>query len=68
MNLLGGNIRGQRKFVIALLALLCSFALALVGKMTGSEWVTAVGLVVGLYGAANAATAAVAGGLRNDDT
>jgi hypothetical protein len=30
-----------------------SFVLALAGILAGSEWVTALGLIVGLYGAAN---------------
>ncbi len=47
------KVKGKRKFVVALLALGMSFALALVGILAGSEWVTAIGLILGLYGAAN---------------
>ncbi len=46
-------MKGTRKFTVALLALGMSFVLALIGTLDGSEWVMAVGLVVGLFGAAN---------------
>lgn len=44
----------KRKFVIALVALLASLGLAIGGVVEGGEWVTAVGLIVGLYGGAEA--------------
>ena len=47
------KLRGKRKFVVALLALCMSFVLALAGILAGGQWVTAIGFVVGLYGAAN---------------
>ncbi len=57
MNPFGGNqLFGRRKFTIALLALLLSCLLALLGKIDGTAWTTAVGLTLGLYGAANVAS------------
>jgi len=47
------KVKGKRKFTVALLALVMSFVLALAGILAGEQWVVAVGLVVGLYGAAN---------------
>ena len=47
------KVRGKRKFTVALLALVMSFVLALADILAGSEWVTALGLIIGLYGAAN---------------
>ena len=47
------KVKGKRKFTVALLALGMSFALALFGILAGSEWVTTVGLILALYGAAN---------------
>ena len=47
------KVKGKRKFTIALLALAMSFVLALSGIIAGSEWVTAIGFIIGLYGAAN---------------
>lgn len=43
---------GRRKFTIALLALALTFTLALLRIVAGGEWVTAVGLIVGLYAGA----------------
>ena len=50
-----GRLAGKRKFTIAVLALTMGFVLALVGRMTGAEFVTNSGLVCGLIGGANAA-------------
>ena len=47
------NLFGKRKFVIAVMSLCMGFVLALLGKMSGSEFVTASGLVMGLYGGAS---------------
>lgn len=48
-------LRGKRKFTIAAMALLMSFVLAFVDVVDGGNWVAVVGLVVGLYGGAEAA-------------
>lgn len=48
-------LKRKRKFVIALSSLTFSFILALTGTVDGSNWVAAVGLVVGLYSGAEAA-------------
>jgi hypothetical protein len=47
--------RGARKYTVAIAALIFGFVLALTGKMTGAEFVTNTGLVIGLFGGANAA-------------
>ena len=39
-------------FTIALLALTMTFVLAVCGIVSGGNWVTGVGLIVGLYGGA----------------
>lgn len=44
----------KRKFVIALLSLLFTLGLAMGGVVDGGQWVTAVGLIVGLYGGTEA--------------
>lgn len=51
------KLNGKRKFVVAMTALIMSFVLALKGGQTlsGGEWVACIGLIVGLYGAAEAA-------------
>lgn len=46
---------GKRKFVVAMTALVMSFTLALADVVDGSNWVAVVGLIVGLYGASEAA-------------
>ena len=48
-------IYGWRKFIVAMSALTMSFILGFVKVVDGGEWVAAVGLIVGLYGAASAA-------------
>lgn len=47
----------KRKFIVAASGLVLSFVLALpfVGVVNGGQWVTVVGLVVGLYGSVEAA-------------
>lgn len=45
----------KRKFVIAAGALVFTFILALVGVVSGANWVTATSTIVGLYGGAEAA-------------
>lgn len=45
----------RRKFAIAGAALVMSFILALVGVVEGPQWVQVTGLIVGLYGGAEAA-------------
>lgn len=67
MKLFNGGIRGNRKFVVAMSALLLSAVGLFVGKVTGSEWVTACGLIVGLFGGANAIVHAT-GGEGGQDT
>ena len=54
-----GNLRGKRKFTVAVMALCMGFVLTLLGRMVGAEFVTLAGLVMGLYGFAAATTAAV---------
>lgn len=44
----------RRKFVIAASALVLTFVLALVGVVTGGNWVGAVGAIVGAYSTAEA--------------
>lgn len=48
------SLERKRKFLIALLALVFTLGLAMAGKVDGGQWVTAVGLIVGLYGGAEA--------------
>lgn len=48
-------LRGKRKFLIAATALTFTFILALIGTVSGSNWVTAITTIVGLYGGAEAA-------------
>lgn len=45
----------RRKFVIAAVALVMTFVLALFDVVDGSNWVGAVSAIVGLYGGAEAA-------------
>ena len=54
MKLFNNSIRGNRKFTVALLSLTMSFVLALLGKITGDNWVWVVGAILALFGAANA--------------
>ena len=49
----------KRKFLIAAAALVMSFALALLGKLAGGEWVTVTSFIVGLYGFAEMGEAAL---------
>ena len=51
-RLIDGLLYGRRKFTIALLALTMTFVLAVCGIVSGGNWVTGVGLIVGLYGGA----------------
>ena len=46
---------GYRKFIVALLFWCSATALCLLGMIDGGEFVAVAGLVMGLYGAANAA-------------
>jgi len=55
MRLFNNGIRGNRKFTVAMSALLLSAVALFIGKLAGSEWVTVTGLIVGLFGGANAA-------------
>ena len=43
---------GRRKFTIALLALVMSFVGLAFGWLDGGQWVTAIGLDIGLYSGA----------------
>lgn len=45
----------KRKFAIAFVALVMTFVLALLEYVDGNNWVTAMGLIVGLYGTVEAA-------------
>jgi len=54
--------KGNRKFIVALIALVMSFVLALVGVLAGEHWVTTIGLIVGLFGAANVGEHVAKGG------
>ena len=47
------KIEGWRKFSIALLSLILSFVGLSQGWIESGSWTAIVGLVVGLYGAAN---------------
>ena len=47
---------GYRKFLVALLFWCSATALCLLGMIDGGEFVAVAGLVMGLYGAANAAS------------
>ena len=55
---------GRRKFTIALLALALTFTLALLRIVSGGEWVTAVGLTVGLYAGAEMGETAFKNGAK----
>lgn len=44
---------GQRKFILALLSSFCGGILCWLGHISGSEWVTAQSLILGLYGTHN---------------
>jgi len=66
VRLFNGSIRGNRKFTVAMVALLLSAVGLFVGRLAGSEWVTVTGLVVGLFGGANAAVH-IAGGKDGPD-
>lgn len=55
------SVKGYRKFAVALLFWLSSTVLCLLGLISGGDFVTIAGLVVGLYGAANAASKYVGG-------
>lgn len=46
-------MKGWRKYSIAAAALLFATLLCAIGKVSGGEYVTAVGLVLGLFGAGN---------------
>lgn len=50
------NLIGYRKFIVAVLFWLSSTVLCLLGMIDGGEFVAVSGLVMGLYGAANAAS------------
>ena len=47
--------RGARKYSVAIAALVFGFVLALMGRLSGAEFVTNTGLIIGLFGGANAA-------------
>ena len=51
-----------RKFILAAFASLTSVVLAFTGHLTGSEWVAAQSLILGLFGAANVADKKFGGG------
>lgn len=46
---------GYRKFIVAMAFWVSATGLCLMGKLSGTEFVSTTALVVGLYGAANAA-------------
>lgn len=48
------SLKRRRKFTISATALCMTFVLALTGTVNGANWVSAVGLIVGLYGGAEA--------------
>ncbi len=43
----------SRKFLLALIAMLVSAAALLAGIMDGNAWFLSIGVILGLYGAAN---------------
>lgn len=43
----------SRKFMLALIAIGASIAGLITGKIGGGEWVAAITVILGLYGAAN---------------
>lgn len=49
---------GRRKFAIAMTSLVMTFVLALTGVVDGGNWQGTIGLIVGLYGVAEAAEGA----------
>lgn len=51
---MGINLERRRKFTVAIVALCMSFALGLVQVLDGGQWVTAIGLILALYGGAEA--------------
>lgn len=61
MRLFNGGVKGNRKFIVAMTALVMGCGLALLGSLSGSEFVTLAGLVVGLFGGANAVVHATGG-------
>ena len=46
---------GYRKFTVAMACWLSTSALAAAGLVDGGQYVTAIGLIVGLYGTSNVA-------------
>lgn len=44
---------GGRKFTLALIAMLASVGGLFNGNITGNEWFLVIGVILGLYGAAN---------------
>lgn len=46
------RLKGKRKFIVAMTTLMMSFIAVLVGEITGAEFVTLDGLIVGLYSGA----------------
>ena len=51
-----------RKFILAGFASVVSVVLAFTGHLSGSEWVAAQSLILGLFGAANVADKKFGGG------
>lgn len=49
------SLIGYRKFIVAVLFWAAATGLCIAGRLTGGEFVSVAGLVMGLYGAANAA-------------
>lgn len=64
-----GVKKGSRKFTVAMVALVMTFILALpvCGVVDGGQWVAASGLIVGLFGGANAAVHATASEKKERD-
>lgn len=48
------TLERKRKFLVAMVALVFSFALSLAGIVDGGNWVAVTAAIVGLYGGAEA--------------
>lgn len=53
---------GERKFIVAVLIVVLSFAALLLGRIDGDDWSSIVVWVMGLFGGAVAAERLAAGG------
>lgn len=60
------SLRGSRKFIVAMACWGSTSLLCAAGLVDGGQYVTAVGLIVGLYGTSNIAARALPAGQGGD--